>query len=246
MKIKLNLLKVFLALFFALPAMMLMGQHTKIQDYNLVILNDGSKLKAKSVELTTDKKSYLIVLNVEKEIEIEIEVDDVKKIKSPKHVWEANSKGQLIPVKGKYTQIMIGVNGNSNSEGNLNIGLIPFQFSMGLQFHPKFSVGAGFSLDTYNRQLLLPIFLESKYYLATQSAASPYLGLRAGMGPHFSWGHSGGGMLHPHIGIRQASKSGQQFVMEFGVKMQQQFRRSWESVQRTTYNRYTLSMGISF
>lgn len=213
-----------------------------------VTLKDGSRFYATRITPMDDNKSLKITIGRDSlySTEAVIDANRVKKIKRSSGVWKYNRKEKLTQHKGIYFQMMTGLNGSFNKEQGYNSGMNIFQFSSGFFIHPKLSLGLGFAIDKYDWQVVIPLFLESKLFLAQHHKALPYLGLRAGAGPSPNWGSQGGLMLNPHLGINLLSKKCFQLSVEFGVKMQQQVSESWGYFKEEQFNRYQLSVGFSF
>lgn len=233
-------------LFFGVPTTQLLAQHDSSvqQDFQWVKLKDGSRIKMQSFTTNEDRSVYKLLLTNGEQLTVKRE--EIKKIKMPNHQWVYNNSANMIPAKGRYRAFWTGVLINQPPDEGINIGANALQFSQGLYINNRLSIGAGAAFDVYNGQVIIPVFFEGKYFLAPTKNVAPYLGTRMGMGPSLNWRARGGPMIHPHFGIRAASKSNVQVNLEFGVRIQQQNEQLWNEVRVTTFKRYSLGLGISF
>ena len=193
---------------------------------DILFLKDGSVLRGTIVEQVPNQ--YLKI-GISGGTVVEVNMNEVKRIKADKGNYVFNPDGSNTKVKGFYTgysvQAMFGQAGESDFEERLIIGA-GIQYSLGYQFNKYASLGGGIGMQLYDR-VFGDVFVQGRAFLPL-GKLTPTLAIDAGYGvPLVLSGinnpatqQKGGVSLRPSVGLRIATKNRADILVDAGYQFQ--------------------------
>ncbi len=225
------------------------------QVYTLYLI-DGSVLQVVLLEETETHQKVRIIsgdeILMDKHLIAKMEKGPVKSAAAK----AVKPRELVVKGEGHYNLISFGIlpgiEAGSNSD-EVVIGIAPFHYVHGYQFNQYLGVGAGLGFNFYNHGFA-PVYADVRGYL-NQKAVSPFYAVQGGYGFAFDqFGgqddeeYTGAWMLYPAVGLRFATSSGINILLEGGYHLQWAKRDfSWsESTDEIVYRRVGFRMGLLF
>ena len=226
------------------------AQHELNQQY-LVYLYDGSFLKG---ELVGEDQQSIQLKMINGEV-LNLPLTLVQKISANNKNQVFLKNGITIQESGPYHIISGGI--LLGQEAGFSDGYamgVSLSYIYGHQFNQYAALGAGISLDSYDKSFI-PIYLDFRGYILHR-ATSLFYSVDAGYSFAFDQfkknkddnPYKGGMMINPGLGLRFAGKQNYSFLMGIGYRFQFAKRKNtWsEFTDEIIYKRLTLNMGFLF
>ena len=228
---------------------------TKTKD--IIYLKDGSTLRGVIIEQIPDQ---YVKISIAGGTVIEVNMNEVKRIKADKGNYAFNPDGSNSKVKGFYTgynvQTMFGQAGESDFEQRLIFG-VGIQYSLGYQINKYAAIGGGVGLQLYDN-VFGDAFIQARGFLPL-GKFTPTLAIDAGYGVPLVLSdinndvtqQKGGVSLRPSIGVRIATRKRADILIDVGYQFQHFTSKSnwgWGSIDEfdVWYKRMSFRVGWLF
>lgn len=228
-----------------------------VKTNDIIYLKDGSTLRGTITEQIPDK---YVKISIAGGTSIEININEVKRIKADKGNYNFNPDGSNSKIKGFYTgynvQAMFGQAGESEFEERLIFGA-GIQYSLGYQINKYVAIGGGVGLQLYDR-VFGDAFVQARGFLPL-GKITPTLGIDFGYGvplvlssvDNFTTQQKGGISTRPSIGIRIATRNRADILVDAGYQFQNFTSKNnwgWGSTEEFNvwYKRISLRIGWLF
>lgn len=225
---------------------------------DVVYLKNGSVIRGSIVELVPDGNITIEIMGGSTLVYPMAEVEKITKEKSRYEM--PIQKAHYIKHRGFFNSSEIGLGFGSQ---NYYYGGITSNVSMqtinGFQYSRHLQAGLGIGIDYYTNQPLLynPVFIRISGDIIN-NPVTPFYYVDGGY--TFVWEednndattYEGGIMFNPGIGVKFYSRTKASYTIGFGYKSQKStytYNNPWDNsvfVEKRTFNRLTLKLGIGF
>ena len=247
-----NILKHLLLLFFLIliTSNFSYGQQNNVED--VLYLKDGSILRGEIIE----DLSQTVRIRLIGGSELVIKTENITKRKEEKkYIPEKHFHNKK---RGIYNLSSIGL--HYDFEDNLDLLV---ETSIGYQIDPRFAIGIGSHITSYNGNVFVPIFGEIRGEFLANKAITPIYfgslgwGLKLDRLKGFNEYEENGTYLAYGLGIKIKSTSSMNFVISIGQQIQKYDHfwfwpgNGWDTADQLTkteiqYNRIQFKFGIGF
>jgi hypothetical protein len=228
---------------------------TKIKD--IVYLKDGSTLRG---TITEQVANQYIKIGIAGGTVVEINMNEVKRIKADKGNYVFNADGSSSKEKGFYcgynVQTMLGQAGEGEFEQRLIFGA-GIQYSLGHQINKYAAIGGGVGLQLYDK-VFGEAFIQARGFFPL-GKFTPTLAIDAGYGVplvlsginNIATQQKGGLSMRPSIGMRIATRNRADILLDAGYQFQHFSSKSnwgWGSTDEfdVWYKRMSFRIGWIF
>jgi len=231
-------------------------------------LNDGSIFRGKILKYRTNNTIKVELWNGAIAKFSGKQISKIIQTTAPRSLVASNKEKSQPTFKkdGFYTTLYAGGLSGSTPWSSEYILGATFNGAYGYQFKGKYSVSLGTGIDYYyinQREMVLPIFLETRYLIKSQASLRPFFSLSGGYGfgiKDETWRMikaEGGWMVHPAFGVQFGNAKSYNWTLDAGVRLQRatftfDSTPSWQNADsesfehRMNFRRLAIRLGMMF